>query len=667
MPQCEVTHEFPGASGVMRGSVKLTKVVGRLLVLLTAGSWLASAQTWDTSGNNLLNGTYYFRQVIYLVGSDTGGLSEATSIYGTITFNGSGAYTGNVTVFDSGSGIPQTGAITGTYSIAASGYGFLSSPIVTGDVIYGLVNNSGIFVASTTETTDGYNDMFVAAPLSSPAPSAAAFKGSYSIAGIDLSSGNPDTSVNYILTVSPDGAGNLGTGTVTAYVGEEGASKYTQGISSVKYAVTNGAIVFTLPTSASALVTGQKFLYISPDGNFVFGGGPQSWDMFVGVRTGSSAPSFSGLYYQAGLDQDASTLLTQGYANLDTYYGSLSANGGNIIDTERLLYTGSTAFDYTYNDSYSTPSSTGTYSTPYTNYVVGANGIRIGSGIGPYLGINVALPAPTFSGTGPYLNPTGVVNAASFAPFTAGVSPGELLTLYGTGLADSLVEASGIPFPSTLGNVQVMINGVAAPIYYVSPTQISAIVPYEVSTAVAAVQVITDGNASNTVTLFTNLTSVGVFSMTQNGLGYGAVEHANGSLVTPSNPAQIGETVSVYLTGLGAVSPTIPDGAAGPVGTLSQTTNTITADINNVTATVAYSGLAPQLAGLYQVNLTIPSGLTNGDNYLDISGPDSYTSEVLISIAGGTSSAAVVDITKAHRATPRVSKSVTPVRRRVPQ
>ena len=114
-------------------------------------------------------------------------------------------------------------------------------------------------------------------------------------------------------------------------------------------------------------------MYISPDGNFVFGGSPQGWDMFVGVRTGIGTPSFSGLYYQAGLDQNASTLISDGYAELDSYYGSLSAGGGNIANTQRLFSPfQSNVFDYTYTDTYSTPSSSGTYSTSSMNCCQGA-------------------------------------------------------------------------------------------------------------------------------------------------------------------------------------------------------------------------------------------------------------------------------------------------------
>jgi uncharacterized protein (TIGR03437 family) len=637
--------------------VKLTKFAGILLLLSTATGWHASAQTWDTSGNGLLNGTYYFREVFYIVGYQSGALNEASALYGSITFSGTGTYTCQVSFYDSSQGL-ETGNLSGTYSISASGYGFISNPLSSGDYVYGLVNSAGIFVGSTTETTEGFNDLFVAAPLASPAPAAGSFKGSYTIAGIDLSSGNPSSTLSYLLQMNPDGVSTLGTVSGTAYVGGGGSTKYPQSFTGSRYIASGGAMVVTFPNSTSNVVTGQKYLYISPDGNFIFGGSPQGFDMIIGVRTGSGA-SVGGLYYQAGLDQDVSQLLSADFANLDTYFGSLSASNDNIVGHQRLLspFNGS-AYDDTYADSYSAISNSG-YNTPFMNYVVGTGGVRIGSGIGPYLGINVALPAPNFTGSGVYLSPTGVVNAASSAPFTAGVAPGELLTLYGTNLADSLVVASAIPFPSSLGNVQVMINGIAAPIYYVAPTQVSVIVPYEITSAIVQVQVITDGNPSNTVTSFLNTTSAGVFSVPPGGLGYGAVLHQDGSLVSRANPAQIGETVSVFLTGLGAVSPGIADGAAGPVSPLSETTN-ISADIGGTTATVTYQGLAPQLAGLYQVNLTIPAGLTAGDNDLDIAGPDSYTSEVLISIGGTAAAASTAEArtAKSRRPPPRIGKAL---------
>ena len=409
----------------------------------------------------------------------------------------------------------------------------------------------------------------------------------------------------------------------------------------------------TFPNSNTALFTGQYYLYFSPDGNFVFGGSPNSFDLIVGVRTGTGTPNLNDTYYEVGLDQDESTL-GSGYASLDSFYGSFRAKSGTIVGHQRLLnFFNPSAYDYTYSDTYTIPSN-GAYTSPATNYVVGS-GIRIGSGIGPFLGISVALQAPTMSSslstTGVFLDPQGVVNAGSFAPFTAGVAPGELLTLFGANLAAGLQVASAIPFPTTLGKVQVMINSVPAPIYYVSPTQLAVVVPYGVTGTIAKLQVLNDNVPSNTVTQWIGNTAPGVLTQLQNGLGYGDVVHLDGTLVNDKNPAKIGETVSVYLTGLGAVNPAIADGDAGPVNPLANATNPITAFIGGTEAKVGYSGLAPQLAGLYQINLTVPAGVTPGDNSLDIAGPDSYSSVCLIAIAGApaSSSAAV----PSYRAVPR--------------
>jgi uncharacterized protein (TIGR03437 family) len=207
-----------------------------------------------------------------------------------------------------------------------------------------------------------------------------------------------------------------------------------------------------------------------------------------------------------------------------------------------------------------------------------------------------------------------------------------------------------------------LINNRPAPIYYVSSTQIAAIVPYETTTSVAQIQVVNNQAMSNVVTEFVNATTPGVFTIPAGGLGYAAAEHADGSLVTPSHPAQVGETIAVYVTGLGDVFPSISDGTAGVSGS---TSNAITAFVSGTAATVAYAGLAPGLVGLYQVNVQIPTGITAGDNYMDIAGPDSYTSEALISIGSGSSAMPAGNSHSSifqHRKSP---KSFHPIRRSV--
>jgi uncharacterized protein (TIGR03437 family) len=619
-----------------------------LLLLLLLGALPAAGQAWDTTGNGQLNGTYYFREVSYAT-DQSGDITDGTSAYGNITFSGSGTYTIAVAeVYDVSQGATEQYSLTGTYSISASGYGFMSSPNteLSGTQILGLVSN-GIFIGSSTES--GINDFIVAAPTSA-SPS---FSGSYSLSYLNFINLEPNEAYDALVRISPNGSGSIGNASVTYYA-ENSTAATTVSESGVKYSISNGAVALSFPNSNNLPLTGAEYLYVSPDGSFVFGGSPTGIDMFVGVRT-SSPPTYTGTYYQAGLDVNESEL-ANGSVDFGSYYGSYYATAaGNIIGHQRIVFDSGSAIGYTYSDTFPVGTD-GSYTDTGTStqYVAGSSGIVIGLGIGPYLGINVALPAPSLSGAGVYLNPLGVVNAASFAPFTAGVSPREYLTLFGTALAAAPVAAPSLPFPTTLGNVKVLIDNVAAPLSYVSPTQINLLVPAaipETAGSIVQIQVVKGASISNTVTDFVYPSTAGVFSDSSNGLGYAAALHnADFSLVTSSNPAQPGETVDIFVTGLGDVFPSPADGAAGPSppSQLSTTTVTPTVEIGGTAATVLFSGLAPGLAG-YQIDLTVPSGLTAGDNALEVDSAESSTVETLISVGSDPSS----DVKPAPGAMPR--------------
>ncbi len=635
-----------------------------LVLFLGACAWQSSAQpAFDSSGSGQLNGAYYMRQVFYFVQDDAGDIGDMMNIQGTITFDGNGSYSFSGSFLDAAASTyptPQTFTGSGSYVISASGEGFISgvNPNFPDDQIIGLVSH-GVFIGSTTENGNGYNDMFIAAPIATnPAATNGTLNGSYAVAYFDPTFGSlaAGGGGDALLTMAADGQGNIGTVNVTGYVGTNSTAS-TETLNGVTYAFSNGAAQLKFGGAAgSGLIAGTELLYITPDGNFIFGGSYNGFDMFAGVRAASSNPSnYDGLYYQAGLDLDNSTL-GSGYSLLDSYYGSLQAFSQNIIGHQRvnslLIYDGSS--DFTYYDSYNLngdgTSGDATFAQDYVSSTDGT--IRIGYGLGPYLGLNVAFQAPSLSGSGVYLSPVGVVNAASSAPFTAFLSPGEFITLYGTGLAPTTNSAS-LPFPNKLNGVQVLINQVPAPIYYVSPGQINVIVPYITTPAsVAQVQVINNNSNSNVVTLFTGLTSVGVFTNTPpGGIGIAASERPDGSVISGTNPAQIGETEAIYLAGMGAVSPPVSDGTAAPTSSLNYTTATPTVYLtdsadNFATITPAFSGLAPGFAGLYQVNATIPSvasdgttPLVSGPGYLEVQGPDSDSFEAILPLTTTTSAA----------------------------
>jgi uncharacterized protein (TIGR03437 family) len=630
----------------------------------------AQAPPADTSGNGMLSGTYYFRHVFYFIGTQPdsngiiGDINGAIAVFGNITFDGNGNYnitngiysesgqgTESLACFVAGSpaGCTSNNGVAGTYAISASGFGYLVDA-VNGDNIYGLVAANGIFSGSSTEAAVNgtYSDLFIGAPLASPAP--AGFNGSYTVVGY------VPPGEDLAFQINPNGAGSLGTVAINGYYEGGGSSTISQS-SNVTYTFSNGAAVLNFPVSSTAnFFSGQEYLYFSRDGNFFFGGSPTGFDMIVGVNNTSSDQSFgtcnggtSCLYYQAGIDQDLSDL-GNGYADLDAYYGSFNAtSAGNIIAHERLAdqeFSIST-YGYTFGDSFTTPV-TGSYLDNFYsfNYWVGDGGtVRIGEGIGPYLGITVAFQAPSFAPSGSvYINPTGVVNAASFAPFTAGVSAGEFVTIFGTNLAPGTQVASGVPYPTKLNNVQVFVNGVAAPIYFVSSGQIAFIMPleYPSSYSRAPIQVVNNGASSNVVTMQVYPTTPGVYSNPSGGVYAAAYDATSQQIVTPSTPAQPGDVLEVFATGFGSAYPPVPDGTPPPDSPLSATVNAIGADVNGNTATVTPAFLAPGLVGLYQINVTVPSNTPAGDQNLDISGSDpttmalqSYQEQVLIPVGGG--------------------------------
>ena len=114
-----------------------------------------------------------------------------------------------------------------------------------------------------------------------------------------------------------------------------------------------------------------------------------------------------------------------------------------------------------------------------------------------------------------------------------------------------------MPLPTSLAGVSVTVNGVLAPLLTVTKTanfdQINLQVPFATSGQNATIVVNNNGDLSNEVRVPVAASSPGIFSVSQSGIGPGTVTHANFQLVTEQNPAAPGETVNIFLTGLGAL------------------------------------------------------------------------------------------------------------------
>jgi uncharacterized protein (TIGR03437 family) len=613
---------------------------------------VAQGQTADTSGNGLLKGVYAFRNVaVQNEDPTTNNPTQVTATYGTITFDGNGNYTISGMQVDNtvSSGAPQTFSVTATYAIGANGAGYIASPLYPTDPLsneYGAVAQ-GVFVGSATEAgSEGFilNDIFIALPFSSSAANGG-FTATYQAGLIDFQNGGSASIQNALFNLSPNGSGGLGTISLTGQASNQTASTVIQSVSGATYSFTGGSATLTIPTpsgisAANSLFTGTKTLYQSTDGNFVLGWTSTGYDIFFGVKglTSSATNSISqGLYFTAGLEDFAEAWGT------DSYYGSEyntgDANGDSIVH-QRLnapgIY-GSFAEDFGTDDNIilnSSPNgSAGDNSFEYS-YMFGDSGLAyVAVGTGGYYSLVVGLHAANFSGSGVYINPVMVYNAASYQPITAALTPGELITLFGTGLASSTTAVQGgQSVPMTLGGVSATINSIPAPVFAVSSGQVSIIVPYELdqntTSPYANIQLTNNNVQSNVVQMFFQDSAPGSFSQTQNGLGFAAARHAaDGSLITQANPVQPGEYISLYLTGLGTVTPPITDGAVASSTTLTNsdewTNNNLQVLFNDYgplgttgnSATIQFAGLTPGLAALYQINVQVPTtGLAAGDD-----------------------------------------------------
>jgi uncharacterized protein (TIGR03437 family) len=209
----------------------------------------------------------------------------------------------------------------------------------------------------------------------------------------------------------------------------------------------------------------------------------------------------------------------------------------------------------------------------------------------------------------PAISANGVVDAAGYLPTLA---PGGLASLFGVELAGETAAASGFPLPTTLGGARVQVNGVDAPLLFVSPTQINFQVPYGTPLGVG-VSVIASLNGQQSVSEPTAVAEFAPALFVNPDTGEPIVQrHADGSLITAQNPAKPGDTLVLYVTGIGGLDNPPSTGAAASDSPLAMSTVLPTVSVGGIEATVLFAGLAPDFAGLGQINIQLPAALAQG-------------------------------------------------------
>ena len=212
----------------------------------------------------------------------------------------------------------------------------------------------------------------------------------------------------------------------------------------------------------------------------------------------------------------------------------------------------------------------------------------------------------------PVVASSGVVSGASFVP-DAPVAPGMLISIFGQQLANPGQGQQGpAPFPTTLNGVSVTLNDKPLPLLYASAGQINAQIPFDVPINTQHQLIVNHGNQlSAAETLLTAPAAPAVLTQNQRGFGQGIITNGAFVLAAPGAPVKAGDTIIIFCTGLGAVSPAVAAGQLAPAAEpFARTTTVPVVTIGGQSAHVDYSGLAPGFAGLYQVNVVVPSGVS---------------------------------------------------------
>lgn len=240
--------------------------------------------------------------------------------------------------------------------------------------------------------------------------------------------------------------------------------------------------------------------------------------------------------------------------------------------------------------------------------------------------------------SGPISAYRGSVNGANFEP-SRPLSPGLIASVFGSQMSDNVAQASSIPLPREMQGTKVLIDGIEAPLFFVSSSQVNFQVPYEVGPGERTLTVMRDGQVGNEVSVQIQPLSAGIFRL---GIGeYGAIRNAtknnypfpasfqqlHGINATPALP---GDVLEIYATGLGPLSRSVTTGAGAPNGTPGNDLARALTDIKVIFSnpnpnvfgrTPQFIGLSPNFVGLFQVNVAVPlSAAPNARTpiYLDV-------------------------------------------------
>jgi uncharacterized protein (TIGR03437 family) len=226
------------------------------------------------------------------------------------------------------------------------------------------------------------------------------------------------------------------------------------------------------------------------------------------------------------------------------------------------------------------------------------------SGPPAMVAVDLAVKPTVNGGQAPALSTAGIVSSANFG--AAAMAPGGLFTIFGSNLATTEAQATGMPLPTNLGGTEVVVNGRLASLMYVSAGQINAQFPVDAEFGRGGVIVRT--GLGQSLTIFMESTEAAPQLFTDGGRVIAL--NQDGTLNSAANAARGGSLVTVFLTGQGPVDPPVASGIPAPSSPLAEVVLPTIAEIGGQAVEIQFLGLAPGFVGLAQANLRVPEGLS---------------------------------------------------------
>jgi uncharacterized protein (TIGR03437 family) len=206
-----------------------------------------------------------------------------------------------------------------------------------------------------------------------------------------------------------------------------------------------------------------------------------------------------------------------------------------------------------------------------------------------------------------------VVDAASF---TAGgpISPGSLVTIFGTDLAQGEGVSPEVPWETELAGTLVTLAGRALPLMSANRGQVNAMVPYGVAVNTQHQLIVRKGNTYAVPEgVVVAAAQPSIFTKDGTGKGQGIILNTQGQVAAPGSGTVVGEEIVILCTGLGEVDPPVEAGSSVLEDPLPRVVQPVTLWIGGVEAEVKFAGLVPGQPGVYQVRAVVQEGVQAGD------------------------------------------------------